>query len=242
MDIHRPRLFHNWRELLKEWGIIVLGVLTALFAEQAVQSVEWRHKVGAAIEDMKQELSVADGPESYARLAMHACINTRLSAIREAVETGNRQSSRRAIDTVWLPKRTYDSFAHDSAVASDVASHMPATEMFNFRIVYSLVPELNRLQDKELSDLAELRALPSTGGDLQQSEKVAVIHAVEALQLDNDRMGRAAAFTLRHMGDVGAGLSDESLRRNVGEAKLHYSGCLTRDLRPLIAGEPLDPW
>ena len=44
-------------------GIIVLGVLTALLAEQAVQSIDWRHKVEAAIGDMAQELGNADGPE-----------------------------------------------------------------------------------------------------------------------------------------------------------------------------------
>ena len=35
----------NWREFLKEYAIIVIGVLTALLAEQAVQSIEWQHKV-----------------------------------------------------------------------------------------------------------------------------------------------------------------------------------------------------
>jgi hypothetical protein len=31
MDIHKPKPIHNWREFLKEYAIIVLGVLTALF-------------------------------------------------------------------------------------------------------------------------------------------------------------------------------------------------------------------
>lgn len=242
MDIHLPKLPHSWREFLKEYGIIVLGVLTALFAEQAVQSLDRRHKVRSAIADMKQELSVADGPESYARLAMHDCVSTRLAALEQAIENGDRQTSRKLIQTVWLPKRTYDSFAHDSAVASDVASHMSADDMFNFRIVYSLVPELNRLQDKELGDLAQLRALPSTGGPLEQSEKSTELNAIEALRLDNDRMARAASFTLRHARDIGLGLDRDSIDRNLGEANLHYRGCLTQDLRPLIAGTRFDPW
>lgn len=242
MEVHKPKLTHSWREFLKEYGIIVLGVLTALLAEQAVGSLDWRHKVNAAISDMKQELSVADGPESYARLAMHDCISTRLGAIARAVESGDRKASRKLIETVWLPKRTYDSFAHDSAVASDVASHMPTETMFNFRIVYALVPELNRLQDKELADLAELRALPSTGGPLEQSEKLMEMNAIEALRLDNDRMARAASFTLRHARDIGLRLERDSIDRNLGEANLHYGRCLTRDLRPLIAGQRFDPW
>ena len=42
MDIHKPKPFHGWRELLKEVGIIVLGVLIALGAEQAVSKIHER--------------------------------------------------------------------------------------------------------------------------------------------------------------------------------------------------------
>jgi hypothetical protein len=238
MDVHKPKLIRNWREFLKEYAIIVIGVLTALLAEQAVQSIEWQHKVRAAIADMEQELSAGDGPESYARLAMHDCLATRLTNIRSAIEKGDRDASTGLIETVWLPNKTYDSFAHDSAIASDVGSHMPVDRMFNFRIVYSLIPELNRLQDKELSDLALLRALPATGGPIQQAEKLSEINAIEALRLDNDRMARAASFTLRQMQNVGVDLDRGSLRRNIRETSPHYRGCLTQDLRPLIATQP----
>jgi hypothetical protein len=237
---HEPRPFHGWREFLKEYGIIVLGVLTALLAEQAVQSLEWRHKVRAAIDDMKQELGNADGPEAYARLAIRDCVASRLAAVRTAVEQGERAASRRQIEALWLPKRTYDAFARDSAVASDVASHMPAVTMFSFRIVYSLIPEMNHLQDAELADLSRLRALPASGGALTQAEKLAETGAIEALELDNERMGRAAAFTLLHMRDVKVGLGPHMLGRDVGEARAHYDGCMARDVGPLVAGRQSD--
>jgi hypothetical protein len=41
MDIHKPKPWRGWRELLKEIGTIVIGVLIALGAEQ---SVEWLHR------------------------------------------------------------------------------------------------------------------------------------------------------------------------------------------------------
>ena len=41
MDIHKPRPWHSAREFLKEYAIIVVGVLTALAGEQAV---EWSHQ------------------------------------------------------------------------------------------------------------------------------------------------------------------------------------------------------
>jgi hypothetical protein len=36
MDIHKPKPWHGLREFLKEYAIIVVGVLTALAGEQAV--------------------------------------------------------------------------------------------------------------------------------------------------------------------------------------------------------------
>ena len=86
---------------------------------------------------MRQELGVADGPQAYGRLAMHALLDRRLQTIQQAIEQGDRQASRKAIGTIRLPARTYDSRAHDTAVSTDVSSHMPAQRMHEFRIVYS---------------------------------------------------------------------------------------------------------
>ena len=106
MEVHKPKQIQNWRELLKEWGIIVLGVFTALFAEQAVQSIDWNHKVEAAVADMDNELGSGDGPQAYARLAIHDCVAARLNSLRSAIEHGDRGQSISLIDTIWLPERT----------------------------------------------------------------------------------------------------------------------------------------
>jgi hypothetical protein len=235
MEVHKPKLVQNWRELVKEWGIIVLGVLTALLAEQAVQSIEWHHKVDAAIADMKNELSNGDGTQAYVRMAMHDCVESRLNAIRSAAEAGDRPRSRRLIDSVWLPNNTYDSLARESATASDVASHMPTATMMQFRIAYDVVPQLDRLADRELTDLARLRALPSTGGVLEASEKLAAINAVEALRMDNDTMNRDGDFVLMRLGLMNLGLQQPRLGHLLNEARAHYPGCLTNPHRRFVS-------
>jgi hypothetical protein len=52
VEIHKPKPVHSWREFLKEYAIIVLGVLTALAAEQVVESL--RHS--ADVREMTQKL------------------------------------------------------------------------------------------------------------------------------------------------------------------------------------------
>ena len=48
MDIHKPKPWHSVREFLKEYAIVVVGVLTALGAEQAVEQLHWAHEVRSA--------------------------------------------------------------------------------------------------------------------------------------------------------------------------------------------------
>lgn len=226
MDVHKPHPFHNWREFLKEYGIIVLGVLTALFAEQAVLSMEWQHKVDAAIADMSNELSAGDGPQAYARLAIRDCLDARLNMLRTAVEAGDRKQSRQVIDTLGLPNRTYDSLARESATASDVASHMPAARMLQFRATYEVVPEMDRLADRELIDLSRLRALPAQGGPLETSEKLAETDAIESLRLDNDAISRQARFLLKHLRIIKVKLDRPFVEQNLGDVRPYYAGCL----------------
>jgi hypothetical protein len=99
------------------------------------------------------------------------------------------------------------------------------------------MPELDDVHRKELEDLAELRSLPASGPSLGQEEKRASLAAVENLMLDNDRMKRGSAFTLRHMRDLGVGISRTQLQLNLADVPV-YRGCLTSDVRPMIELSP----
>ena len=57
MHIHLPKPLHGWRAFAGEVGIIVLGVLLALAAESAVESLHWRHKVSVIRTSLMGELA-----------------------------------------------------------------------------------------------------------------------------------------------------------------------------------------
>ena len=96
MHVHMPKPLHGWRAFLDEVGIIVVGVLIALAAEQAVQSIEWREKVDSALFDMDNELGSGDGPQAYGRLAIYACIANDLNSLRASIENEDRSATREA--------------------------------------------------------------------------------------------------------------------------------------------------
>ncbi|HVZ27710.1 MAG TPA: hypothetical protein VG798_03560 [Rhizomicrobium sp.] len=49
MDLHKPRAWHGWRDFLKEFGTIVLGVSVALGAEQAMEWLHRQHRIADVI-------------------------------------------------------------------------------------------------------------------------------------------------------------------------------------------------
>ena len=234
----RRRLFSDWRDFGREYAIIVLGVLTALLAQSAVEEISWRQKVRAAIADMDQEMGTGNGPQSYVRLAIHQCLADRLRRIRGLAETGDRALVSSAVKTIQLPVRNYNSSARDAANSADITAHMPADRKYDYRILYALTPEMDALHRKELEDLAGLRALPATGGPLGQDEKHFVLGAVENLLIDNDRTKRAAVFTLRRLKALDIRLDKSQVERNFADVPSYWN-CRTRDVGPMFKFTPI---
>lgn len=227
MQFQLPEPRQGWRTFVGEVGVIVLGVLIALGAQQLAESRDWRQKVDAAITDMNNELGSGDGPEAFERLALHDCVDAHLDRLRAALEQGDRSQSRTLIDQFWLPNRTWDSLARDAANTADVAAHMPHERMLQYRIAYEMVPDMQRLAEKELVDLGHLRALPASGGALSADEKLAVIGAVEAIRIDNDTFARESQFLLLRMKMMNLRLSKRFVAHHIGAARDHYGSCIT---------------
>ncbi len=89
MDIHKPKPWHNVREFLKEYLIIVVGVLTALAAEQAVEQLHWAHEVRLARAEIASEINWTDRHFAY-RVAAEPCIARRLDALESVIEKAAR--------------------------------------------------------------------------------------------------------------------------------------------------------
>ena len=227
MDVRLPRPLHGWRAFAGEVGVIVLGVLIALGAQQLAENLSWRQKVDAALADMNNELGSGDGPQAYERLVLHDCVAMHLISARAAIEKGDRSGSRKLIDQFWLPNRTWDSLARDAANTADVAAHMPHERMLQYRIAYEMVPATQRLAEKELGDLGRFRALPASGGPLTGEEKLSEIGAIEALKIDNDTFARESRFLLLRMKMMNLRLSKHFVERRVRAARAHYGDCVS---------------
>src|SRR5579862_9716073 len=97
MDIHKPKAVHGWRELLREVGIIVLGVLIALGGEQAVETLHWTYEADAG----EAALKIAFAREvnnAALREAQDACIAQRLAALSSVVQAASESGRLPPVD------------------------------------------------------------------------------------------------------------------------------------------------
>ena len=104
---------------------------------------------------------------------------------------------------------------------------MPHERMLQYRIAYEMVPDMQRLAEKELADLGHLRALPASGGQITTEEKLSEIAAIEATKLDNDTFARESQFLLLRIRMMDIRLSKRFVEHHVRAAHDHYGGCVT---------------
>jgi hypothetical protein len=216
----------NWRGNARELAIVVVGVFIALVAQQLADDWQWRQKTRSAMAAMRQELLWDNGPQIYQRAVAHPCAVARLDAIRAAVETGkSRAELWDLIDSYGTGFVTYDSAAHDAAVAAEAFTHMSEAEAASFANIYPSMPVFNRTAEREAANLGELRALRRTGGPLSAAEVDATLARVEALRNDEGVMWGGAKWvipTLRKMGPLDAKRTGQL----VAFARDRYGDCI----------------
>src|SRR5689334_672839 len=84
MHFHLPKPLHGWRAFAGEVGIIVIGVLIALGADQAVERWQWRAQAEEARTALRNEIGQDNLPQAYARLALAPCLLGKLDQLDAA--------------------------------------------------------------------------------------------------------------------------------------------------------------
>jgi len=137
MHFHLPKPLHGWRQLAGEVGIIVLGVLIALSAEQFVSNMTWRIDVRdfRSAVDAEFEFNLAAG--EY-RVRQSPCLERRLAELKRwsaDQRAGRAVPLRREID---FPRRIYPDDAVWNARGADLPAHLP----IQARLAYSDLSDL----------------------------------------------------------------------------------------------------
>ncbi len=167
MEIHLPKPLHGWREFVGEVGIIVIGVLIALAADQIVERMSWRKHVAEAKEDLRSELE-GDLFDAQERVRMAPCIDRRLDQLEQIIDHPPAKPWTLLGGHGITPIRVWSASGWDSAVAAGTVTHMRARERAAYAGVYSFVRRMQDLTFDELAVATEFRML-ERGGPLSEA-------------------------------------------------------------------------
>ena len=138
MEVHLPKPLHGWREFIGEIGVIVIGVLIALAADQIVERMSWKKHVREAKEDLHGELEV-DLFNAQERVRLAPCIDRRLDQLEQIIDHPPATPWKLLPGHGVTPLRIWSTSAWDSAVAADTVAHMNGRERAQYAGVYAFV-------------------------------------------------------------------------------------------------------
>lgn len=151
MFIKPLRLIHGWRVFFGEVAIIVLGVLIALAAQQAVEAWNWR----ASVADAERQL-VAETQDNFyyaaERVIVAPCIDAQLDRmIALAMVSGARLRPLPAIKSVTgdkafrQPTRPYRIDGWNGIVTDGIAAHFAEDRRNLFSAAYTQLEDMRDL-------------------------------------------------------------------------------------------------
>jgi hypothetical protein len=159
MEIHKPKPIHNWREFLKEYAIIVLGVLTALGLEQMVEAIHDRSRIAQARENIRSEIANNVGL-MVTRDQTNGCISRRLNEVDGLIRAS--AAGKLPAGPIWIGVPFLGAMANSqytSATQSGAVSLMPNQEQSGYARIYAEFEQYHQSELKEESAWGGLRTL-----------------------------------------------------------------------------------
>jgi len=188
VEIHKPK---PWRGWLKEYAVIVIGVLTALAAQQAADWLRWRDEVAQAKAVIATEL-VSNLTGAIDRVRTKACAERRLAELGQILDTASKTGALPPVGDIGLPPRTLlPRGAWDSVVASQTATHFPRLQLASMAANYKIIERIEQFSFPEFAAWHSLYAMvgpgrrldPASEADLRQALSQALAYSRGASSL-----------------------------------------------------------
>jgi len=189
---------------------------------------------------MRLEMSADDGPQVLQRVALAECVDHGLAEIRASVERADdRAAVVTAISRFDIPRHTYESAAYQAAAASGVLARLDPQRLDRWNFLYTTMPVLDRIAEREYFDAAALHAVRTSGGPLSEAEQLKLLEVVEGLRRDNLDIVREAIQAAQGLKEQAVVLDPTRVRLMMDEMTrgAAFEPCAGK-LRTLIGYEP----
>lgn len=177
MEIHKPKPWRGWREFLREYLIIFVGVLTALAFEQGIEWLHRRAEVSHAREALRSEVAANAGAAQFS-LELERCQGALADRYDAWARGGPRPPATRGYPFAAPFTNNWE------VVKAGAAAHMPLEERLAYAQFYD---RAERVRD---NDNLEIPVLLRVGG---QSAKAALTPADAGRLLEDLAQARVLA-------------------------------------------------
>jgi hypothetical protein len=148
MHVHLPKPLHGWRAFFGEVAIIVLGVLIALAAEQAVESWRWSREVHetrlAADSELAHDLAVF----RY-RLGQRECVERRLGDLDRWLQSWRDGKPLKLKGPIGSPPAFGLHFNVWDETAGEARAHMDLKTKLAYAGLYDVLKNFDMQRAKE---------------------------------------------------------------------------------------------
>ena len=149
MRFYLPKPLRGWREFAGEVGVIVLGVLIALGAEQLVQTLNRRSQMRELRAAVDNEIAFGLGIYE-ARLSQNTCVKARLEELTEWLQSWRDGNPKALVGTISAPRSAPAYTSVWESRDPDVMAHMPLQVKLAYGSVYDEFAnnEVQRLDER----------------------------------------------------------------------------------------------
>ena len=193
MKLSMPRPLDGWRAFAGEVGVVVLGVLLALGAQQVAETFNERSEAAETRATLTGEIQ-----ESLAvlelRRAAQPCIDRRLKELRGLVNEWGRSGSFKT--PRWVSQATwfaFDTARFEAAQSAGRLALLPSEEQYRYGLVVESLRTFRDIQKRETDAWSTLRMLQSGPEVLSASDRTAI------------RVALQDASTLNHFAQISVG-------------------------------------
>lgn len=184
---HVPKPLHGWREFVGEVGIIVLGVLIALSAEQLVEMLHWHNQVRHGRTDLSESYTTLRA-QMRERQLISPCLNRRFAQIAAILDQASADGRLPPVGDLGQPRmRTISEPVWPALVSTAVAMHFPRDETVQYDAVQAYLGLWKADEEREREAWTRLYSIVGPGRPIGQAE-LGEIRAALGQALFNARM------------------------------------------------------
>jgi hypothetical protein len=197
MHVHVPKPLHGWRAFAGEVGIIVIGVLIALGAEQLLENWRWRQRIDESNKALALELGQSVG-QAIVRVDESPCVEQRLDWLAAVVDQAAQSKHLPAIGRLQQPKYfTWPSGAWQSMVNGDIANHQDREKLQALSGAYDFIADINQMQLREVDIWTNVYQLVGPGRPFGDSDAASARSAISQARSINRGISLGAIRTVQ---------------------------------------------